>query len=93
MKTMREKVTEYIRETYSVEPDYPFKGHVRFTVEAESPVSFELRIRIPGTAERAFVNNRAAEPGSVVSLPMRYSAKRPSFSPTSSFSSFSSTGR
>lgn len=26
MKTMREKVTEYIRETYSVEPDYPFKG-------------------------------------------------------------------
>ena len=26
MKTMLEKVTEYIRETYSVEPDYPFKS-------------------------------------------------------------------
>ena len=26
MKTMRERVIEYVRETYSVEPDYPFKG-------------------------------------------------------------------
>ena len=25
MKTMREKVIEYIREAYSVEPDYPFR--------------------------------------------------------------------
>ncbi len=37
----------------SVEGDYPFSGNVRVTVEAESPVAFELSVRIPGWAEGA----------------------------------------
>ena len=52
--------------------DYPFNGHVRFTVAAEAPVDFELRLRIPGTAEKAFVDNRAVKPGSVFSLKRRW---------------------
>ena len=45
---------------------------LRNPVAAEALVDFELRIRIPGTAARAFVNNRAAGPGTVFSLKRRW---------------------
>jgi uncharacterized protein len=55
------------------ETDYPFKGDVRFTVNAERPLAFPLLLRIPAWAEgtRILVNGQAipaASPSSFATI-------------------------
>lgn len=43
--------------------DYPFGSKLEYTIHADSPVEFELLIRIPSCAKSAKVNGQAVEPG------------------------------
>jgi len=49
--------------TVKLETGYPFRGRLVYTVSAEEPVEFELKIRIPGWAKNAVVDGQAVESG------------------------------
>ena len=46
-----------------VESEYPFKGQVTYHVKAQRPVEFTLYIRIPGWADRAWLDGRPVPTG------------------------------
>jgi len=46
-----------------VESEYPFKGQVNYHITADRPVEFTLYIRIPGWADRAWLDGRPVPTG------------------------------
>jgi len=58
-----------------LESDYPFKGHLKYTVEAESPVTFTLSLRIPGSASKAVVDGKEVAPGTAVEIRKNWNGK------------------
>lgn len=52
-----------VKVTCSLETCYPFDDKLLYIVQADSPVEFELMIRIPGSAKSAKVNGKTVEIG------------------------------
>lgn len=51
-----------------LDTEYPFRSTLTYTVMADAPVEFELKIRIPGWAKNAVVNGEPAVPGTFHSV-------------------------
>lgn len=49
--------------TCTLETEYPFRNTLRYRIVTDGPVSFELKLRIPGCAKSATVNGTVAQPG------------------------------
>jgi hypothetical protein len=49
--------------TCRLDTDYPFRDSLTYTVTVDRPVSFDLLIRIPASAQSAIVDGISAEPG------------------------------
>lgn len=54
---------------------YPFRNSLIYTIEADAPVSFDLSIRIPLSAEQATVDGRLALPGDFFTLSREWKGK------------------
>lgn len=54
--------------TIACEGGYPFRDTVCYRVTTDAPVAFSLDIRIPGFAQSAAVDGKAAVPGTIVSV-------------------------
>lgn len=61
--------------TVSVETDYPFRDTVKYTVTADAPADFALKIRIPGSAAGAELDGIPVNPGTVVTVRRSWSGE------------------
>ena len=59
--------------TVTLDTDYPFRGHLTYTVTVSHPVSFPLSLRIPGSACAARVGGEAATPGTFFEINREWS--------------------
>jgi hypothetical protein len=57
-----------VKVTCSLETNYPFEDRLTYLVLTESPVEFELMIRIPGSAKAATVNGQSVKTGEFVRI-------------------------
>lgn len=56
----------------SLETNYPFDGALRYTVTTDRPVAFDLKLRIPGSATSARVENENAPCGEFFTASRRW---------------------
>jgi hypothetical protein len=54
--------------TCRLETEYPFRESLNYTVVADGPVEFELKIRIPGFARSAQVDGVSVKPGTFYAI-------------------------
>jgi DUF1680 family protein len=59
---VRAKVGDETEVTIAEETEYPFRDQIRLTIQAQGPVSFPLRLRIPAWATRATVQVGSTAP-------------------------------
>ncbi len=62
-----------VKVTVSLETEYPFRGALRYTVTAERPVRFTLKLRVPGCLTAASVDGKTAVPGAWIDLDREWS--------------------
>ena len=65
-----------VKVSVTVETEYPFRDSVRYVVETEKPVAFELSLRIPASAATAKVDGADAEPGGFYRLEKEWSGRQ-----------------
>lgn len=54
--------------TVRLDTEYPFRNALTYTVIADAPTEFELKLRIPGCVKSATVDGRPATPGEFVNI-------------------------
>lgn len=56
-------VVDGVKVMCRLETEYPFKGHARYAITTEAPVTFTLDIRVPSCAKCAAIDGEPRQPG------------------------------
>ncbi len=64
-----------VKVTVKCETDYPFRHIIRYTVAAEDPVNFELKIRIPEWTKSLYIDGKKAEKSNYHTISRKWSGE------------------